>query len=58
MKTMAGVRWEDWEYDYKHENRFAFMGNGKPQVASLPLAEQLNKMVTYVRKDETPWSIE
>lgn len=57
MEIMKEVRWEDWEYEYRHSNRFAFMGSGKPVCASLPLPEQLNRMVSYVRNNEEPWTI-
>lgn len=58
MKVMQHVQWEDWEYDYKYGNTFAFMGSGKPQSSLLPLKDQLHQMVTYVRNDETPWDFE
>lgn len=58
MKTMSEVRYEDFEYDYKHGNRFAYLGNGKVAADYMKPAEKLEKLVPYIRIAQTPWEIE
>jgi hypothetical protein len=58
MKTMSAIRYEDWEYDYKYKNRFAFLGNGKVAAEYLTKTEKMTKLVPYVRIADTPWKIE
>lgn len=58
MKTMSTIRYEDYEYDYHHGNRFAYVGNGKVAADFMPNKEKLVKLVPYIRIAETPWEIE
>ncbi|KAJ9115390.1 hypothetical protein QFC22_005145 [Naganishia vaughanmartiniae] len=32
MELLASPRWEDWEYEYRHENKFSFLGKGTSTV--------------------------
>ena len=58
MKTMSKIRYEDWVYDYKYKNRFAYIGNGTVYADMLPKSERLERLVPYIRISETPWNIE
>jgi hypothetical protein len=58
MKTMSAIRYEDWRYDYKYKNPFAFLGNGKVAAEYLTKAKRLVKLVPYVRIADTPRNIE
>jgi hypothetical protein len=58
MKTMSTIRYEDYEYDYQHGNRFAYIGNGKVAADFAPNKDKLTKLVPYIRIADTPWEIE
>ncbi|KAJ9112511.1 hypothetical protein QFC22_006260 [Naganishia vaughanmartiniae] len=32
MELLASPRWEDWKYEYRHENRYSFLGKGTSSV--------------------------
>jgi hypothetical protein len=55
---MSTIRYEDYQYDYKHRNRFPYIGNGKVAADYMSLEEKLVKLVPYIRIAETPWEIE
>ncbi|KAH6714922.1 cyclohexanone monooxygenase [Leptodontidium sp. MPI-SDFR-AT-0119] len=57
-KTMCDIRFEDYDYEYKNPNRFAYFGNGKIKADLLPGKERLEAITTYIRSEESPWRIE
>lgn len=55
---MCDIRFEDYDYEYKNPNRFAYFGNGKIKADLLPGKERLEAITTYIRSEESPWRIE
>lgn len=58
LKTQSTIRFEDFDYEYLHGNRFAYIGNGLVGADYLPMKEKLDKLVPYLRLSDTPWEIE
>ncbi|KAH7127336.1 cyclohexanone monooxygenase [Dactylonectria macrodidyma] len=58
FKTMKDVRFEDYDYEYKHKNRFSYLGNGKIQAEYYTGKDKLEGMTTYIRNSDTPWFLE
>ncbi|KAJ6005162.1 hypothetical protein N7451_003106 [Penicillium sp. IBT 35674x] len=59
MQTIFRPRWEDYEIEYKHENQWAFLGNGKVKAQVIPGPDgkmDIESMTPYIRNSHTPWS--
>lgn len=58
LKTQSTIRFEDYKYEYKHGNRFAYIGNGTVAADYLSPKEKVEHLVPYIRLTDTPWEIE
>ncbi|PSN60387.1 cyclohexanone monooxygenase [Corynespora cassiicola Philippines] len=57
-KTMRDVRLEDYKFEYKHRNRFAYLGNGHLRADQLPEKERMMAITQYIRNSDEPWDLE
>ncbi|KIW85453.1 hypothetical protein Z517_00843 [Fonsecaea pedrosoi CBS 271.37] len=57
-KTMKDVRFEDYDWEYKNRNRFAYLGNGKIEADTYEPKERMEAITTYIRNGDTPWTLE
>jgi hypothetical protein len=47
-------RFEDYEYVYKSEDTFAYLGNGRTE---LELKGTRKELAPFIRNEDTPWDI-
>ncbi|KAL2848871.1 hypothetical protein BJY01DRAFT_246095 [Aspergillus pseudoustus] len=57
-KTMRDVRLEDFDFEYKHGNRFSYLGNGNIKADTLAGKARLDAITTYIRSADTLWELE
>lgn len=46
---------EDYDFEYRYGNRFAFLGNGHVKAT---LADDVFALSPYVRNSDHPWTID
>jgi hypothetical protein len=54
LKTLKKPRFEDYEYVYKSEDTFAYLGNGRTE---LELKGTRQELAPFIRNEDTPWDI-
>ena len=54
LKTIKDPRWEDYDYNYRYKNRFAFLGNGDVKAHS---EKDIQGLSTYIRSSDHEWSV-
>lgn len=55
LKSIKDPRFEDYDFTYRYNNRFAYLGNGDVKAtASL----DVQGLSTYIRNSDHEWSIE
>jgi len=57
-KTMHHMRYEDWNYKYRYQNRFAYLGNGKIESDYARGPEKADRMAPYIRNEDVQWYID
>ncbi|KAH0845345.1 putative sterigmatocystin biosynthesis monooxygenase stcW [Fonsecaea pedrosoi] len=55
LKTIKEPRMEDYDFEYKSGNRFAFLGNGNVKAM---LTGDIDGLSPYIRDADCPWTID
>lgn len=55
LKTIKDPRFEDYDIKYRHNNRFAFLGNGEVKAHTQQSVEGL---APYIRSSDHEWCVE
>ncbi|KAL6242201.1 hypothetical protein RBB50_010749 [Rhinocladiella similis] len=55
LKTIKEPRMEDYDFEYRYGNRFAFLGNGDVKAT---LTGDVSGLSPYVRNSDHPWTID
>ncbi|OAL53151.1 cyclohexanone monooxygenase [Pyrenochaeta sp. DS3sAY3a] len=57
-KTMRDIRLEDFNFEYKYRNRFAYLGNGKIGADCEDGKSRLEAITSYIRNEDSYWTLE
>ena len=55
LKTIKDPRWEDYDYQYRYKNRFAFLGSGAVKATAKQDVDGLSR---YVRANDEEWKVD
>ncbi|CAK4031916.1 FAD NAD(P)-binding domain-containing [Lecanosticta acicola] len=55
LKTIKEPRLEDYEVEWRHRNRFAFLGNGEVKATA---SRDVQGLSTYMRSSDHEWNVE
>ncbi len=54
MKTIKEVKFEHYDIQYKNDNMWTFLGNGRTEPE---VDHDLENLAPYMRNEDVPWDI-